>query len=260
MGDFGQGLAGLVLRVTADVLRGLRQGVANGLLLGQRLRTRGLPLLSQSLGHAVQRAGPSIQALLLRAALLAVLQAVGVAERGDQGFAALGEGLAEGVQGLAHALHHAGVGGLVLRQGLAVAVRHAFGGGVELGVQFVHMLLCAVQQALVHALRLLGQLRHGGLHHGAYAVAGQLHALAQAGAQRALYRLGQAGISDLRFLVKAVLVGQQALVDLLAGALHLRHHGLQGVLQLAHHLRQHLCLLLQRLVGFLPLVRQRKDA
>ena len=105
---------------------------------------------------------------------------------------------------------------------------------------------------MVNLLGLFGQLGHGGLNHGANAVAGQLQALAQAALQRPVHRLRQPCVSRLHLRVEALLVGQQTLIHLLAGFGHLHHH----VLQLFNHLGQGLRLLLQRLVGFLPLVRE----
>ena len=96
------------------------------------------------------------------------------------------------------------------------------------------------------------------MHHGANAVAGQLQALAEAGAQRLIHRLRQTRVGAVHFtlhlLLKVVLAGQQLGVGLLGAAGHLGHQGLQ----LLQHLRQRLGLLLQGQVAGLPLVRERK--
>ena len=68
--------------------------------------------------------------------------------------------------------------------------------------------------------------------------------------------MGQIGVHAFDMAVKAFLVAEQALVELLAHAFHLHHHGLQG----AHHLGQGPGLKLQRLVGLVALVGEREAA
>ena len=254
--DVCQCLAGLALHLGGDGLGRLGERVANALLLGQGLAARGLPLAAQRCGHAFERGLPGLQALLVGAALLALLLGLGGLHLGQQRLAALLKGLAEAVKRLAHTFEHAGAAGFVLGQGGAVGLRHARSSGAELCVELGQLLLGVLQELLVHVLGLFGQLRHGFLHHGADAVAGHLHALAQAGAQRLVHRLRQARVGRVHFLVEAFLIGHQAFVDLFAGLGHLHHHGLQ----LRQHLGQGLRLLLQGLEGFLALVREREAA
>ena len=256
--DVSQGLLAVGLRVRLYGLGGVGQAVANGLLLGQGLRARSLPLLLQRIGHAVQRGLPAGQALLVGAALQGVLFGLGLAHLRDQGLGAAFEVLAEGLQGLAHALAHAGAVLFVQAQRLRAGLRQCGGGGGELRVHLGQLLLGVVQQALVQGLGLLGQLCHGGLHHGANAVAGQLQALAEAGAQRLVHRLRQTRVGAVHLLLhhvlKAVLAGQQLGVGFFGVGGYLRHQGLQ----LLQHLRQGLGLLRQRQVTLLLLVRERK--
>ena len=106
------------------------------------------------------------------------------------------------------------------------------------------------------ALCLLRHVGQGGLHHGANAVAGHLHALAQTAAKALIHRLGQLGVAGFDIAVEAVLLRAQAVAQLLAVLLHAGHEGAQ----LLDHQRQSLGLLLQGFVGFLTLVRERESA
>ena len=141
---------------------------------------------------------------------------------------------------------------LVLIKGCAVSLRHTCCCDAELRIELAQLLLCVEKQFLVHALGLLGQVRHRCLYHRTYAVAGHLHALTQAGTQRLVHRLCQARVGGVHILVKALLVGYELCVDLFAGLGHLQHHGLK----LCDHLGEGLRLLLQGFEGFLALVRE----
>jgi hypothetical protein len=112
--------------------------------------------------------------------------------------------------------------------------------------------LCRVHHARMHQLRFLGNPCHRGFNHRPDALAGSLRAAAQALAQRLINGLCKIGIDHFDIAMEGLLAVQQAFVQLLAHALHLRHHGLH----LVDHRRQGLRLKLQRLVRFLALVRE----
>ena len=61
---------------------------------------------------------------------------------------------------------------------------------------------------------------------GLQAVTSNLRAVAQAVAQRLVHRQGQIGVDAFYMAMKALLVADQALIELLGDVLHLQHHGL----------------------------------
>jgi hypothetical protein len=135
-----------------------------------------------------------VQALLVGAALLGVLLGLGAAHLRDQGLGAALEVVAEGLQRLAHALAHAAAGFLVQAQRLGAGLGHAAAVAVMCVCTSPSCCWVLCSKRSFMALGLFGQLRHGGLHHGANAIAGQLQAVAQAGAQRLVHRLRQARV------------------------------------------------------------------
>ncbi|MCY1309535.1 hypothetical protein D9M70_596390 [compost metagenome] len=140
----------------------------------------------------------------------------------------------------------------MLLQRLGPALQRGAGGGTELRRETAQLRLHRVTHALVQARGLARNGRHGVLHHRLERFTGNARAGRQGFVERSRHRLTEFLVGHAGFAVEQRLALQQLVVELLTPALHLRHQGLQ----LVHHRGQGAGLLLQRLEGFVALVRE----
>ncbi|KRC16519.1 hypothetical protein ASE28_06035 [Acidovorax sp. Root219] len=228
--------AGPLVKGLAGALQGLVElrGGAGHCLAHFALQCRGLgacalPFGSERAGRALHGSAPAFQPQLVGGGLGGVGLVHGFLERTQQRTGALLEAMRHGLQRPIELRDQMALGVFVAVQRVGPGGGDLAGCALPLGGQGLHLRIGGLAQALVRALGLLCQGGHGLFDHGADGLAGLAGAGGQVLLQRRAHGAGQRGVRTGRIAVKALLLGDQLLVELPMAALQALHQALQAL-------------------------------